>query len=204
MTKNRSIKIAVLVLALALITSCFVGTTFAKYQSTATGNASALVAKWDVKLNGTAISNNFDFDLFAAVNEVVDNKVTANDDTEVTNTRLVDENAVSLIAPGTGGSVTIALSNASEVTAVYSVAFTANEAEVPLKWSKTNNGTDWAETVESLNITDADFVDGAATITLYYMWAFGDEASIAGDTALGVEGSAQPTVSATVTVTQKD
>ena len=55
MKKNRLMRIAALLLVLTLATSCFVGGTFAKYTSTATGSDTATVAKWDIQLKaGTA------------------------------------------------------------------------------------------------------------------------------------------------------
>ena len=209
MTKNRSIKIAVLVLALALITSCFVGTTFAKYISTSEGSAAAIVAKWDIELNDEAIEEDFNFNLFAVVSNVDAETgiVGTGDDANVDNTRVIDGENVSLIAPGTGGSVTIKLADASEVTTQYDVDFTVDAAGVPLKWSKTNNGTDWAEWNDAtFDIVDASFdAEGNATITLYYMWAF-EQADVAAgdlaDTTLGLAAAAKPTVTAKVTVTQ--
>lgn len=46
MKKNRTMRAAALLLALTLMTSCFVGGTFAKYTSSATGEDSARVAYW--------------------------------------------------------------------------------------------------------------------------------------------------------------
>ena len=46
--KNWTMRAAVLMLALVLITSCFVGGTFAKYVTSGTGGDNARVAKWGV------------------------------------------------------------------------------------------------------------------------------------------------------------
>jgi hypothetical protein len=48
MKKNWITKVAVLMLALVMVTSCFVGGTFAKYVTRAEGQDSARVAKWGV------------------------------------------------------------------------------------------------------------------------------------------------------------
>lgn len=48
MKKNWFLRIAGLMLALAMITSCFVGSTFAKYVTSASGEDNARVAKWGV------------------------------------------------------------------------------------------------------------------------------------------------------------
>ena len=50
MKKNWTMKLAGLLLALTMITACFVGSTFAKYVTRAQGEAEARVAKWGVLL----------------------------------------------------------------------------------------------------------------------------------------------------------
>ena len=46
--KNHTLKLAGILLALVLVTSCFVGGTFAKYVTEGTGSDSARVAKFGV------------------------------------------------------------------------------------------------------------------------------------------------------------
>ena len=53
MKKNRLMRASVLLLVLTLVTSCFVGGTFAKYVSEGEGEDSARVAKWGVKVEVT-------------------------------------------------------------------------------------------------------------------------------------------------------
>ncbi len=48
--KNRTLRAAVLMLALVLITSCFVGGTFAKYVTSGEAGDNARVAKWGVSI----------------------------------------------------------------------------------------------------------------------------------------------------------
>lgn len=64
MAKNRTMRVAVLMLALTLITSCFVGGTFAKYVTEGTASDSARVAKWGVAVfaneNGSVFANEYD------------------------------------------------------------------------------------------------------------------------------------------------
>lgn len=50
MKKNWTTRVAVALLALTLITSCFVGSTFAKYVTRAQGEDNARVAKWGILL----------------------------------------------------------------------------------------------------------------------------------------------------------
>ena len=59
--KNRTLRAAVLMLALVLITSCFVGGTFAKYVTGGSGTDSARVAKFGVTVtaNGTMFAKEY-------------------------------------------------------------------------------------------------------------------------------------------------
>lgn len=61
MKKNWTMKVAALMLALTMITACFVGSTFAKYVTKAQGEDSARVAKWGVLVNlkGNAFSTQY-------------------------------------------------------------------------------------------------------------------------------------------------
>ena len=212
MKKNRTMRVAVLMLALTLLTCCFVGSTFAKYTSSADSTVdTARVAKWAFDIDGTDIvaTNTFTFDLFTTVCDVDANtgKVILGTDNALVQDTDIDDSEV-IIAPGCGGYVTVVLTNASEVNAIYDVVYTANEAGVPLEWSVDN--TTWADDVTALNVDDAeiDMNDGTANITLYYRWAFeGGEVDTwtdADDTTLGKAGTATPTITAKVTVTQVD
>ena len=62
--KNWTLRAAVLMLALVLITSCFVGGTFAKYVTSGNGTDSARVAKFGVTVtaNGDVFAKEYDTD----------------------------------------------------------------------------------------------------------------------------------------------
>ena len=207
MTKNRSMRIAVLVLALALITCCFVGTTFAKYTSKATGSSVGTVAKWAVSVNGTNIAVTPDatltFNLFDTVNEA---------DTTTAEEDVADD----VIAPGTGGSVSFSLVNNSEVNATYTITFaeTANASSIPIEYA-TNiaEGTaNWTDDPTTLTLTPAvgdklEMNETQTSGTIYWRWAFGDGSTDTADTALGIGAQTAPatvTLTATVTVDQVD
>lgn len=57
MKKNRTMRVAALLLALTLMTSCFVGGTFAKYVTEGNANDSARVAWWGVNIVTTTGSD---------------------------------------------------------------------------------------------------------------------------------------------------
>jgi len=60
MRKNRTMRAATLLMALTLITSCFVGGTFAKYTTSTTGGDSARVAYWGFDQAATTTIDMFD------------------------------------------------------------------------------------------------------------------------------------------------
>lgn len=62
--KNHTLKLAGILLALVLVTSCFVGGTFAKYVTSGTGKDTARIAKFGVTVtaNGTMFAKEYDTD----------------------------------------------------------------------------------------------------------------------------------------------
>lgn len=87
MRKNRTMRVAALLLALTLITSCFVGGTFAKYTSSVNSQDSARVANWGFEPSAIDLTGLFD----KVYNGEGDTSVSAE---------------VDVIAPGTTGSDT--------------------------------------------------------------------------------------------------
>lgn len=79
--KNHTLKLAGILLALVLVTSCFVGGTFAKYVTSGTGNDTARVAKFGVKVTaeGSTFATSYDKDNAAqtVVSSTLDKKVVA-------------------------------------------------------------------------------------------------------------------------------
>ena len=96
--KNWTMRAAVLMLALVLITSCFVGGTFAKYVTSGDGSETARVAKFGVNITVS------DSGLFKTAYDA-DDTTTAG-----TITQTVASNKDKLVAPGTSGENTTAFS----------------------------------------------------------------------------------------------
>ena len=100
MKKNRTMRAAALMLTLTMITSCFVGGTFAKYTTNSTGTDSARVAKFGVAVtaNGPTFAKEY-----------------AKDDDKFT----LEANSVvstDVVAPGTNGNMaSMTLSGTPEV-----------------------------------------------------------------------------------------
>lgn len=102
--KNHTLKLAGILLALVLVTSCFVGGTFAKYVTEGTGSDSARVAKFGVKVtaNGSTFANAYATD---------DNTVTG-----IANSVVSSEETKNVVAPGTSGNmVSMTLAGTPEV-----------------------------------------------------------------------------------------
>ena len=200
-TRKRSSMMVRLVAVLAvtmMFTMCFVGGTFAKYTSSATGTDSATVAKWSFKVGETdiATTNTFAFDLFKTIKDSDGIK----DETEM---NPVDG---SIIAPGTQGSFDLVLTNASQVTAQYAIDYTVtNNNDIPVKFS-VDGGTTWTNDLADVAASDSTKLaanSGTTTIKVQWKWDFnGSDDSF--DTALGIGGNAVLTVKAEVTATQVD
>ncbi|MBR5732367.1 MAG: hypothetical protein IKX80_02875, partial [Lachnospiraceae bacterium] len=106
MKKNWTTRVAVALLALTMITSCFVGSTFAKYVTRAQGEDNARVAKWGILL--TMEGDN----MFAPEYEADDDSFEGSEPSEnsegnqdpVLSVRVdpdYDGNITDLVAPGT-------------------------------------------------------------------------------------------------------
>lgn len=103
--KNVTLRAAAVLFALALITSCFVGGTFAKYVTNGTGSDKARVAKFGVTVtaNGTMFAEKYDTDKEAKT--VVSSRV-----------GVAEGDKDNVVAPGTSGKmVSMKLSGQPEV-----------------------------------------------------------------------------------------
>ena len=103
--KNVTLRAAAVLFALALITSCFVGGTFAKYVTNGTGSDKARVAKFGVTVtaNGTMFAEKYDTDKEAKT--VASSRV-----------GVAEGDKDNVVAPGTSGKmVSMKLSGKPEV-----------------------------------------------------------------------------------------
>ena len=85
MKKNWITKVAVLMLALVMVTSCFVGSTFAKYVTRAEGQDNARVAKWGVlvSVEGNAFATEYEAEDEAYTEDGGELSVVASNDDQV-------------------------------------------------------------------------------------------------------------------------
>lgn len=117
--KHWTLRAAGLLFALVLITSCFVGGTFAKYVTTGDGHESARVAKFGVTMsvaNDTAFKKTY---------------ATDNSSVSTTITNSVDSNGhENLVAPGTKGSNFVVLSISGKPEVAVNVKIEASGTDV--------------------------------------------------------------------------
>ena len=197
-TRKRSSMMVRLVAVLAvtmMFTMCFVGGTFAKYTSSATGTDSATVAKWSFKVGETdiATTDTFTFDLFKTIKDSNGSDVES-DMSPVDGT---------IIAPGTRGYFDIVIKNDSQVNATYAIDYTVNTRSIPVKFSV--DGTNWFDDINYLDVRSVAINMGAtATVTVQWMWEFERIDGDTQDTTLGSAASATLTVSAAVSAIQVD
>lgn len=197
MGKNKTMKMILITLLIAMIALVLVSGTYAKYTSSASGSDTARVAKWSFTVGGTDIvaENTFTFDLFKTIKDT-DGK---------TETDVVSANADKVIAPGTSGSFDLVLENKSETSAKYGITYTVtNTASIPVQFSV--NGKDWTDNLANVVESDTDTKlaanNGTKTITIQWKWAYdGDDTT---DVNLGKVGTAKLIVQADVTATQID
>ena len=199
MKKNRMMRVAVMLLALTLMTSCFVGGTFAKYVSTASGSDTATVADWNIqfKANDGAgqqlqYTNAVTVDLFATIKD----SNGSDNETDISSGRL--------IAPGTSGSFKFSIENDSEVTARYKIDYTVTESvDIPIEFS-VDHGTNWVNNLADVDWQELAIGSGAVEVTIQWRWAFGDGSTDEADTTLGLAGDATVTVKIEIIAEQVD
>lgn len=158
MRKNRTMRAAALLLALTLITACFVGGTFAKYTSSVNSQDSARVANWGFEPSAIDLTGLFD----KVYNGNGDTSVSAQAD---------------VIAPGTTGSDTFKFvydktaGNAPEVAYTFTVDTTGssihddvkNNANIQWKLDNGNWGT-WDALITAIkNLSGSTDGSGIAT-----------------------------------------
>lgn len=169
MRKNRTMRVAALLLALTLITSCFVGGTFAKYVRTGTGEGTATAAAW---------ITNIELGNLTAAHQQATTSVTA-----------------AKLAPGTTGTITIPVT----VTGTPDVAWkltltgsaTATGAPDTLKFTLGDN-EDMTFTQLSALLTsgyqvatgNAGVAPAVNNITIDWNWAFEGTGTAAEKTAV--------------------
>ena len=218
--KNRSIKLAVILLVLVLMTSCFVGSTFAKYVTDGNGEDTARVAKFGVTVEAEG-------DTFLTEYETDD----ADYEGDIT---VLSSTADKLVAPGTKGDfAAISLDGTPEVAVevAYAADITISDA-----WEDEDgnfycpiiitvgddefDGTDYndaASFIAAIKAAVAEYTDeyapgtdlsAAAVEKVAISWEWPFDVDDDKDTYLGnqaaEDNAGEITIKVTVTVTQID
>lgn len=185
---------------LTVLTLYVVSTTYAKYVSSMNGTSTARVAKWAWKINNsdlTSGSATFNLNLFDTVLDT---------DISSTETNVKKGTSEHIIAPGTSGEFKIKVENKSEVNATYKYTLSQNNpSNIPIEYSTDKSA--WTSNIQTLNAAVAKNINmGAAATdaTIYWRWAIGDGSTDATDTAIGFNGTANITVTATLELKQVD
>lgn len=183
MKKNWTVKVAALMLALTMITACFVGSTFAKYVTKAQGEDKARVAKWGVLVSVEGNAFGTQYKTHDDTYEGEFSVVSSNDDQVVapgTSSKDVDSNLVAHVVgtPEVAARYTIEGKNIKDVvlkagtytdytqlvkaddgTYGYTGKFTLDKDYAPIKWnlviSKGNT---------SINVADALYANLPANL----------------------------------------
>lgn len=157
MKKNRTMRAAALLLALTLMTSCFVGGTFAKYTTSDSATDTARVAKWGVEVLASG-------NLFGT--EYNPNSVTDPDkpDQIGTVTTSVSSNGTdNIVAPGTKNDegLTISITGTPEVSWAVEDATADSDKNNEIYLGQGN----WGVMVLATGLNDASDVTGLYTRT---------------------------------------
>ena len=217
--KNKTLRLALLVLLLAVVTMSVISGTLAKYVESVTGTDTARVAKFEYTLSGmTGDGDTKTLKLFDTVS-----------DTGILNNLAGD--GKKLVAPGSEGSIDVVLTNTSEVK--ISAGFTLTETntnKIPIVYKYNNayyssvipantevtlhDGGTTATVTGDLSALAAAVgnatpvnQNATSTISLGWAWAFtgdGTTQTDSSDTTLGKAGSATVELKVKCDVTQLD
>ena len=216
MKKNRTMRIAAVMLVFALLTTCIISGSFAKYVTTgSTAGETARVAKWGVTIEGTGTT--------FAKNYLANTGASANEGTTATEGITVKSSTADLVvAPGTKGTLaSFTVTGTPEVSAAITYEATITFANgwdastCPIVFTVNGEVKTAAQVVSAINAATVTFdVSGTSSfadamnagLTVGWEWPFvGDDAA---DTAFGnaaARGEAPAvTISITATITQVD
>ena len=105
-----------------------------------------------------------------------------------------------LIAPGSSSYIQISLESNSDIPATATISFEVDNAGIPLVF-KVGEDDEWSSTLNDIEVGTIDAIGGDASIaelTVNWEWSFVSDDT---DVPIGENGTAQPTIVATVTIT---
>lgn len=173
---GKTLRVAGLLLALVLVTSCFVGGTFAKYVTSGTGGDSARAAMFGVTVTVTGSGGVFAKSYASDTNGYTDNTVVAKAGVNY-----------NVVAPGTKSSKPLAVTLAGTPEVAVKVTYTADDFYLTGNWLYNDgqtgsqdvfycplifkitgkiNGAETTETINCLEKSSADDVKTAVKTAL--------------------------------------
>ena len=217
--KNKTLRLALLVLLLAVVTMSVISGTLAKYVESVTGTDTARVAKFEYTLSG--MTGDGDTKTLNLFDTATDTGILGN----------LANDGKKLVAPGSEGSIDVKLTNKSEVK--ISAGFTLTETntnKIPIVYKYNNayyssvipantevtlhDGGTTATVTGDLSALAAAVgnatpvnQNATSTISLGWAWAFtgdGTTQTDSSDTTLGKAGSATVELKVKCDVTQLD
>lgn len=217
--KNKTLRLALLVLLLAVVTMSVISGTLAKYVESVTGTDTARVAKFEYTLSG--MTGDGDTKTLNLFDTATDTGILGN----------LASDGKKLVAPGSEGSIDVVLTNTSEVK--ISAGFTLTETntnKIPIVYKYNNayyssvipantevtlhDGGTTATVTGDLSALAAAVgnatpvnQNATSTISLGWAWAFtgdGTTQTDSSDTTLGKAGSATVELKVKCDVTQLD
>lgn len=217
--KNKTLRLALLVLLLAVVTMSVISGTLAKYVESVTGTDTARVAKFEYTLTG--MTGDGDTKTLNLFDTATDTGILGN----------LASDGKKLVAPGSEGSIDVVLTNTSEVK--ISAGFTLTETntnKIPIVYKYNNayyssvipantevtlhDGGTTATVTGDLSALAAAVgnatpvnQNATSTISLGWAWAFtgdGTTQTDSSDTTLGKAGSATVELKVKCDVTQLD
>lgn len=194
MKENKILKFTGFVMLIAIIAFALVSGTYAKYTSSASGSATATVAKWDIKagktgeeVSITGANPTVSFNLF---DTILDTE-TGEAETDV---------VANKIAPGTMGSFELSILNDSEVNAEYTIEFEIDQENLPLEF-RINDGA-WTSDLTAIPTTALN-MNASDIAKVEWRCAYERTDGDSVDTGLGIAPT-EINVDATLVVSQID
>lgn len=211
MKKNKALRIGSCLAVVALLSTCLVAGTFAKYTTSGDSTDTARVAKWGVTVAGTNNSmfkTTYDGTVVAQANDdgTTDNVVAPGTKGELTAVVLSGKPEVNVKVTN---DATVSLTGWTVDTNTYYCPLEVKVGDTTLKGSDYTSATLFEDAIEgAVNDTTATYAAGTDLATdgcpnISWEWKY-EGNSDANDTKLGDAHNAKFNISVTTTVTQVD
>ncbi len=199
---KKFLRAAGVLMGATMLTTCVLGGTLAQYVTNGKGTADATVAKWDIKLNDSKLTDTVTCDLFKGTIGDLDKKTIADDtnpDLSAETLEQDDSVATGKIAPGTWGKEVFKVTCDIETDASVLMSINKNASVTPdsdgekilkqLKFSTTGKPDSWKSYDQLEELTGVtttvkhDDLNKDVELDLYWMWTFDQVDTLPDDSA---------------------